>query len=410
MKILLGICGSIAAYKAPLLARELIKRGAQVRVVMTPSAAKFVQPLVLQNLTRHSVAVEMFDESTQNDGSWHIHLARWCDAMLIAPCSAATLGKIAHGISDTALTLVALALSPKTPLLVAPAMDTEMWIHPATQRNVEIVQRYNVTIIPPAEGELASGFQGVGRLPEIAVLADAVLVSFSQTPFQQESEQSLHGKTVLLTAGPTVERIDDVRFISNHSSGKMGYALAREAARRGAKVVLVSGPVTLAAPDGIERVSVESAQQMYEAVMARRGEADILILAAAVADFTPAAPHTGKIKKATLGTTMTLELTQTQDILASLGKLKQPHQTLIGFALEAAEHEENARKKLVAKNCDMIVLNAANTVDSGFGGDRNTITLLSAHGGTQVFPPMSKEECARKILDAATAGLYNLLA
>jgi phosphopantothenoylcysteine decarboxylase/phosphopantothenate--cysteine ligase len=390
MKLLLGISGSIAAYKAPALVREFIKRGAEVRVVMSPAATRFASPLALQNLTRYPVAVEMFDESTQSSGSWHIHLARWCDVMLLAPCSAATLGKIANGISDTALTLVAMALPPATPLYLAPAMDAEMWVHPATQRNVRTLQADGTHIIPPTEGELASGFQGVGRLPEFDVLVQAVLSS------------GLHATQpppmLVVTAGPTHEPIDDVRYIANRSSGKMGFAIAEAALQMGYKVVLVAGPVPLTTPVGVERVDVETAQQMYDAVMERSEMADVMILAAAVADFTPAVKHIGKLKKASLGDTMTLELAQNPDILGTLGKRVQPHQTLIGFALEAANYEEYGRKKLHEKNCDMIVLNAANKPQSGFAGDDNTITLLFRDEKKKDFLPMTKRECARVIL------------
>jgi phosphopantothenoylcysteine decarboxylase / phosphopantothenate---cysteine ligase len=403
MKLLLAVCGSIAAYKAPILAREFIKRGVEIRVVMTPSATAFASPLALQNLTHHPVAVEMFDERSQSGGSWHIHLARWCDAMLIAPCSAATLGKIAHGISDTALTLVALALPPEKPLFVAPAMDTEMWLHPATQRNLGIVAAFGANIIPPATGELASGLHGVGRLPEPEDIVRIVSEKLS-------ARKDLSGLHVLITAGPTYEAIDDVRFVGNRSSGKMGFALAGEAATRGAKVTLVSGPVALQTPPNVERIDVESAEQMYNAVMEREASADIVVCAAAVADFTPRVRHEGKLKKSSFEGAMTIELAQTRDILGTLGKQRQhrhartphhkPHQIIIGFALEAANYEEYGRKKLVEKNCDMIVLNAANKVDSGFGGDNNTITLLSHDREQRSFPPMTKNECARVIMDA----------
>jgi phosphopantothenoylcysteine decarboxylase/phosphopantothenate--cysteine ligase len=430
MKILVGISGSIAAYKAPMLVREFIKRGDDVRVVCSPSALNFVSAVALQNLIKHPIAVEMFADDTQNAGSWHIHLARWCDVMMIAPCSAATMGKIAHGISDTALTLVALALPPEKPLYIAPAMDTEMWVHPATQRNRDTLRSYGAHIIPPAEGELASGFYGAGRLPELDVLVAAIhrpnapdALNTPSTPNTPTAiiahptpETPLAGKTVLITAGPTYERIDDVRFIGNYSSGKMGYALAAEAQRLGARVLLVSGPVALETPNQggvpITRINVESAQEMYGAVMKHRSETAIFILSAAVADFTPTVRHLGKIKKSALeqGTVerasqsinqqagiLTLELRHTPDILAALGKVKEPHQILVGFALEAANYEDNALKKLHEKRCDMIVLNAANKSDSGFRGDNNTITLLHASGEKREFPPMSKRECAVEI-------------
>ncbi len=506
MNIIVGISGSIAAYKAPLLVRELQRKGATVRVVMTPAATKFIPALTLQNLTKHSVAVEMFDETTQQGGSWHIHLARWCDAMIIAPCSAATLGKLAHGIGDTALVTVATALTPQKRLFLAPAMDTEMWQHPSTERNCSILRQDGAIIIPPAEGELASGFSGVGRLPEIEVLVKFVLGNTAnntqtqantppastsasssektptsttpvntpqaeQTPSptndpfaqyeahnkrfeefaqkldpKQDSQQKtqegaqnlaskpvvsvadaaeagkfdaeleltkikqaksgikpdsvpfpLVGKTVLITAGPTYEKIDDVRFIGNYSSGKMGFALAEHAAALGAKVQLVAGPVELPTPSGVQRVDVESAREMFDAVMQRRAEADVIVLAAAVADFTPFEKHDGKLKKEETGETMTLRLTKTPDILAAVGAVKGDKQVVVGFALEASNHLENAKKKLTAKRADMIVLNAVNKPQSGFGTPDNTITLVE-QSAVKEFPPMPKRDCAEQIL------------
>lgn len=460
-RILLGVTGSIAAYKAAQLTRDLQRAGADVRAVMTPSATRFLPALTLENLTRHPVAVTMFDDHVQSGGSWHIHLARWCRAMLIAPCSAATLGRIAGGICDTVVSTLALALPPGTPLVVAPAMDTEMWVHPATQRNIALLRSYGVHVIPPASGDLASGFTGEGRLPELSVLIDAVLSTIEGGTMQQDEtkqpgeeqpttpgapeqpqqeapeEQIRHaverpdvplqeavdarrfdaelefealksgrplapwkGKTVLVTAGPTYEKIDDVRFIGNYSSGKMGFALAEEAARLGAVVRLVSGPVALAAPPGVERTDVESAQEMYDAVVRLAPQADVVIMAAAVADYTPAQHHEGKIKKSEAGETLTIELRQTPDILAALGRNKRPGQVLVGFALESENVTEYGRDKLERKNCDMIVANAANRPDSGFGGDNNTIALLTRDGSLRSFPPMSKHECAREILGA----------
>jgi phosphopantothenoylcysteine decarboxylase/phosphopantothenate--cysteine ligase len=415
VKIVIGITGSIAAYKAPQLVRDIIKQGAEVRVVMTPSATEFVSPLVLQNLTQYPVAVEMFDKSTQANGSWHIHLARWCDAMLIAPCSAATLANIAHGLSNTALSLVALALPPQKPLILSPAMDTEMWIHPSTQRNVHTLRSDGAFIIEPAEGELASGFHGIGRLPELDVIIQRTTAIARQyihrhqhSPEQHHDHNntqiaSLHGCTVLLTAGPTFEAIDDVRFIGNHSSGKMGFALAEEAARRGATVLLVSGPVWLPTPPGVQRRDVVSARDMLEAVLEWQSRADVLICAAAVADFTPAHPHKGKLKKQDVGDSLTIELTKTQDILGTLGAMKHNGQTLVGFALESSNAEEYGWNKLREKRCDMIVVNAANKPQSGFRGDDNTITILTRTGERLAFEPMSKHECARVILDKVEA-------
>lgn len=456
--ILLGITGSISAYKSPLLARELIKRGYEVRVVMTSSAEKFVTPLTLQNLTKFPVTLNMFDESVQSGGSWHIQLARWCDAMIIAPCSANTICKMANGLCDNALTMLTLALPQETQLLFAPAMDTEMWIHPATQRNVRTLQNDGAILIPPEEGELASGLSGIGRLPEIETLVNAIeealrtksknfplveiknsqkilfksenkenyeeiptqipLISTFELPTYSEKDKftaelellkareaekpirsgALCGKNILITAGPTFEKLDDARFIGNFSSGKMGFALAAEAEMQGAEVTLITGHVALETPEGVERVDVESAQEMFDAVIKYAGSADIMILAAAVADFTPIAPQSGKIKKAEVGDKFSIELKRTPDILAALGKIKKSRQKLIGFALEATNELTNARKKLTEKNCDAIVLNSMNKPQSGFGGDDNTITILSKNGSVQEFPPMTKQECASEIL------------
>lgn len=457
MKLLLGISGSIAAYKAPLLAREFIKAGVEVRIVMTPSAARFVTPLTLQNLTKHPVAIDMFDETTQSGGSWHIHLARWCDMMVIAPCSATTLGRLAHGIADTALAAVAIALPPGKPLIVAPAMDSEMWRHPTTRRNLEILQRDGVVVVPPESGELASGIIGEGRLPEIeslaagitriykrvkAALADethdepesddermrkrirealekpdiSVDEALEKDAFSAELEleelksdlrgaggpkTGIQGKTVLVTAGPTFEKIDDVRFVGNYSSGKMGFALAEAARKLGAKATLVAGPVALSAHPDIQRIDVESAEDMYRAVFEQHSAADILIFAAAVADFTPQQQRQGKIKKQDVGENFSLELSRTKDILAEAGRRKKSEQCIIGFALEADNPLENAMKKMRDKNCDMLVLNTLGGSDSGFGGDMNTITILAPDEPPQEFGAMSKADCALTILQAA---------
>ena len=387
-RVVLGICGSISAYKTPYIVRELVKRGVEVRVVMTPSAREFVSPLVLENLSHHRVACDMFDQTT--DGSWHISLARWCQAMLIAPCSASSLARLATGVSDSALSLVTLALPRTTPLFLAPAMDSDMWLHPATRRNVEQLRRDGARVIEPDHGELASGLVGPGRLPEPAELVNILLAP---------PDTSLRGKTVVMTAGPTREKLDDVRYLSNHSSGKMGYALAAEAARRGARVILVSGPVALTPPEGVEVYRVVSAQEMFDTVMAHREEADILIMAAAVADFRPAQPKDGKIKKGKAAT-MELSLERTPDILAEVGRRKGERQVVVGFALEAADHLDNARRKLSEKNCDLVILNAANQPDSGFSGDNNTITVLSRDGQIQAYPALTKAECAARILDS----------
>ncbi|ODT74426.1 hypothetical protein ABS71_05620, partial [bacterium SCN 62-11] len=324
MKILYGICGSISAYKAPWIVRELIRLGAEVRVVMTPEAQRFVTPLVLQNLSKNAVVTDSFDPEHQEGGSWHVHWARWADQVLVAPCSATTMAKLATGIADNALTLALLSLPRETPLRLCPAMDPDMWHHPATQRNLARLQADGALVLPPEEGELASGLSGAGRLPEPLQIAEWVL------------KPSLKGKTVLITAGPTREPIDGVRYISNHSSGKMGFAIAAEAQARGARVILVSGPVSLPAPAGVEIVRVETAQQMLEACQQNFPSADVIIKSAAVADFSPAQVASGKLKKEQLGQNPSIALEKTADILAWLGEHKRPDQYLVGFALIAA--------------------------------------------------------------------------
>ncbi|MBN9418120.1 MAG: bifunctional phosphopantothenoylcysteine decarboxylase/phosphopantothenate--cysteine ligase CoaBC [Candidatus Eremiobacteraeota bacterium] len=386
MKILYGICGSISAYKAPWIVRELIRLGAEVRVVMTPEAQRFVTPLVLQNLSKNAVVTDSFDPEHQEGGSWHVHWARWADQVLVAPCSATTMAKLATGIADNALTLALLSLPRETPLRLCPAMDPDMWHHPATQRNLARLQADGALVLPPEEGELASGLSGAGRLPEPLQIAEWVL------------KPSLKGKTVLITAGPTREPIDGVRYISNHSSGKMGFAIAAEAQARGARVILVSGPVSLPAPAGVEIVRVETAQQMLEACQQNFPSADVIIKSAAVADFSPAQVASGKLKKEQLGQNPSIALEKTADILAWLGEHKRPDQYLVGFALEIQNAEENARGKLERKKCDLVVLNQANQPDSGFGGDNNTITLIGPDL-RQPWPPLSKRQCARRLWD-----------
>lgn len=386
MKILLGICGSISAYKAPWIVRELKRRGAEVKVVMTPTAGQFVAPLALQNVSQNPVIVDSFDSQHQQDGSWHVHLARWCDRALVAPCSATTMAKLASGLADSALALVLLSLPRQTPLYLAPAMDPDLWLHPSTQRNARRLEEDGVHLLEPAEGQLASGLYGPGRLAEPVELADWIC------------RPSLRGVHALITAGPTYERIDTVRFLGNDSTGKMGYALATEAAQRGAEVTLVSGPVSLAAPLGVRLVQVESARQMLEACQQHSASAQVIVKSAAVADFTPVQVRAGKLKKEEVGDSWSLELRRNPDILAWLGEHKQPGQLLVGFALETDDAQNNARKKLAAKNCDLIVLNEAGKPNSGFGGDLNTVTLMSAQESLQL-PTMSKRQCAAKIWD-----------
>lgn len=436
-KIVLGISGSIAAYKAPLIVRELIKRGAEVRVVMTPSAEKFVSKTVLMNLSKYPVAIEMFEDDIQSGGSWHIHLAHWCDAMLIAPCSATSLARLATGFYDTALSIVACAIPKHIPLIIAPAMDSDMWMHPAVLRNVQKIEEDGAIIIPPEVGELASGIIGQGRLPEIELLLEylehALSISTSpayspdisqsgnnkpiskvskehiadsmlDTDIHLDSEQKiqpqiLYGKNILITAGPTIEKIDDVRFISNFSSGKMGYALAEQAAAMGALVTLISGPVHLSKPKGsIKRILVESAQQMYEKTAACFQQMDIAILCAAVADYTPKQHIAGKLKKGELGENMVIEFIKTPDILSALGKIKTSRQYVVGFALESENEIQYGKEKLDKKNADMIIVNSIQAPDSGFQGDNNTITILAKDGREISYPAMKKHDCANAIL------------
>jgi phosphopantothenoylcysteine decarboxylase/phosphopantothenate--cysteine ligase len=457
-KILLGISGSIAAYKSPLLVRELVKQGALVNCIMTPSAREFVSPLVLKNLTRSDVAIDMFGDSEQSGGAWHIDLAHWCDLMIIAPASASTLGKIANGICDNALIAVSLALPRGIPFMVSPAMDSTMWLHPATQRNVGLIDSYGGIIIPPEEGELSSGIIGPGRMPEIGTLVNKINARLSdvnyqekkktnlddiidpikvKAPIQNEIEQALStpdkpiesaieedklnaeldleylkekilsmsispsllkNKRILITAGPTYEKIDDVRFIGNYSSGKMGHALATEARKMGAEVTIICGPITLITPPGVRRIDVESAGEMFEEVMNAFSKSDIAILSAAVADYSPINKADGKLKKEEMGDSMTIELSTTRDILATLGSHKKDNQVLVGFALESSNEIENGWKKMEKKNTDMIIVNSANKPRSGFGGDDNTITILQRNGSSQPYPPMSKLLCARVIL------------
>jgi phosphopantothenoylcysteine decarboxylase/phosphopantothenate--cysteine ligase len=433
-KIVLGVTGSIATYKAPLLVRELIREGAEVHCVMTPSSQNFTTPMVLSNVSDNPVVTDMFSKEIQHSGAWHIHLARECDAMLIAPCSAATLGKIAHGICDNALVTVATAVPIEIPIVISPAMDTNMWINPITQENCRILEeKIGATIIQPDDGSLSSGLTGPGRFPDITVVIEElkkVLKGESEgiNDFDLQDEpdslekavykdkfdaelalekmkssmgKPLQGKKVLITAGPTHERIDDVRYIANYSSGKMGYALAETANMLGAEVILISGPVNLKANKNIKVVDVVSAQEMFDASVYENenNKIDIAIHAAAVADFTPETSVIGKIKKTKAGESMALELRQTKDILSFFGQNKKEDQYLVGFALEYSREKEYGRNKLVSKNCDMIIVNSAAKPNSGFGGDDNTITILTKNGEEVEFAPMPKPECAKHIFD-----------
>ena len=386
--IVLGITGSIAAYKSCLLVRELVKAGAEVQIVMTPSAKEFITPLTLSTLTHNPVVSEFFD---RRDGSWHSHieLGIWADAMIIAPATASTIAKMANGVADNML--ITTYLSMRAPVFIAPAMDMDMFAHPSTQRNMNILRSYGNVIIEPASGELASGLEGKGRMEEPAIIAEKISEFF-------KSGLQLKDKRILITAGPTYEKIDPVRFIGNYSSGKMGYALAEECAARGAEVELVSGPVNLQTSNkSIHVTKVESAKQMYKAAISIFPKSDVAILCAAVADFTPEVTNDSKIKREKGD--MLLRLVPTHDIAAEIGKIKQPSQHVIGFALETNNEANNAQHKLQSKNLDFIVLNSLNDKGAGFSVDTNKISIIS-NTAKREYPLKSKREVASDIIDA----------
>lgn len=388
-KIVLGITGSIAAYKACLLIRLLVKRGAQVQVVITPAGKEFITPVTLSALTSQPVITEFF---SGRDGSWHSHvdLGLWADAMLIAPATASTIGKMAHGVADNML--ITTYLSAKAPVFIAPAMDLDMYAHPSTQANLNLLRSYGNHIIEPAEGELASHLVGKGRMEEPEEIVRYLELFFAHR------DGELKGRKVLITAGPTFEKMDPVRFIGNYSSGKMGFALADECTARGAEVTLIAGPVERQTYlPTTRRINVESAQQMYEAAMEWFPNQDAAILSAAVADYTPETAADEKIKRERTGE-MTLHLMPTQDIAAALGRAKQPGQLLVGFALETCNAREHALEKLTRKRLDFIVLNSLEDKGAGFRCDTNKITLIDADS-QQDFPLKSKEEVARDIVD-----------
>lgn len=394
--IVLGVTGSIAAYKAAFLVRLLIKKGAEVQVVMTPSAKEFITPLTLSTLTRKPVVSEFFD---RRDGSWnsHVDLGQWADAMLIAPCTASTLGKMASGVADNML--ITTYFSMKAPVFVAPAMDLDMYSHPVTQRNIETLTSIGNIFIEPASGELASQLVGKGRMQEPEVIVAALEEFFSK-------QAQLSKKKVLITAGPTYEAIDPVRFIGNYSTGKMGFALAEECAARGADVTLIAGPVNLKTVNpGINRIDVTSAQQMYEAAMEHFPGSDAAILCAAVADFTPVQTSDTKIKRKG---EITLTLKPNPDIAASLGAIKRPDQRMVGFALETNDEFSNAQDKLERKNLDFIVLNSLRDEGAGFGYDTNKVTLIDRNGSDEL-PLQSKKDVAKAIV-CKLAGLLFCLA
>lgn len=383
----MGISGSIAAYKAPLIVRSLIKSGAEVRVIMTPASLDFVSSLTLSTLSKNPVDTDLFNEESWTN---HVELGRWADLMIIAPLSCNTLAKMATGRCDNLL--MAVYLSATCPVMVAPAMDEDMWLHPTTKDNLQTIQKNGNKILNVGYGELASGLTGEGRMAEPEEIVNEI-----KEYFRHQGEYS--GKKILITAGPTQEAIDPVRYISNHSSGKMGYALAEELANRGADVVLVSGPVSIKPKHkNIQIKKVVSAEEMFNACAAEWSTCDMGILAAAVADYTPVKPSKTKIKKST--DSLDLPLKRTTDILAYLGKQKANHQLLVGFALETENEEANALKKLKDKNADVIVLNTLNDKGAAFGVDTNKVTLFFRNGYKKSSTLKTKVDIAKDIVDA----------
>ena len=395
--IVLGITGSIAAYKSCLIIRELIKKGAEVQVVITPAGKEFITPITLSALTHKPVVSEFF---SQRDGTWnsHVDLGLWADAMLIAPATASTIGKMAHGVADNML--ITTYLSMKAPVFVAPAMDLDMYAHPSTQNNLDTLRSYGNIIIEPQSGFLASGLEGKGRMEEPVRIVEELEKFLNATPDDSRvacPATPSQEKTILITAGPTYEKIDPVRFIGNYSSGKMGFALAEECARRGMQVTLVTGPVSLKCSSAIRRIDVESCEEMYEAATAEFPKADAAILCAAVADYRPAEVADTKIKRHD-DEDLTLRLLPNKDIAAELGRRKQQNQRLVGFALETNDEEINAQKKLAKKNFDFIVLNSTRNEGTTFRSDDNQISIIS-DSGKKDFAKKPKSEVARDIID-----------
>lgn len=390
--ILLGITGSIAAYKAAILVRLLVKEGAEVKIVMTKMAKEFISPLTMATLSRNPILVDFYNPE---NGDWnsHVSLGLWADLYLIAPASANTLAKMATGVADNLL--LTSYLSSRCPVAIAPAMDLDMFLHPATQYNLELLNKRGVLIIEPSSGELASGLEGKGRMEEPEVILAKI-----NTFFAKKKSKPFFNKKVIVTAGPTVEQIDPVRFISNHSTGKMGYAIAQEFAEQGAEVVVVSGPVQIPVPKGVKVINVQSAQQMFQQTMQQyQSGADIVVLSAAVSDYTSANQSQSKLKRD--GETLHLQLIPTQDIAASLGKIKKDGSVHIGFALETDNEQANAIQKMQKKNLDAIVLNSLNDKGAGFATNTNKITIFSKEGKTLEFPLKSKSEVAKDIIKFA---------
>ena len=407
-KIVLGITGSIAAYKSCLIIRGLIKRGAEVQVVITPAGKEFITPITLSALTHKPVVSEFF---SQRDGTWnsHVDLGLWADAMLIAPCTASTMGKMAHGIADNML--ITTYLSMKAPVFIAPAMDLDMYKHPSTQANMKTLLGYGNHIIEPEVGFLASGLEGKGRMEEPDIIVECLDRFFDEQARQnaetdetasenckeKESDKlDLKGKKIMITAGPTYEKIDPVRFIGYYSSGKMGFALAEECCRRGAEVTLVAGPVSLSCSEAIHRIDVESCEEMYQAATKAFASTDAAILCAAVADFKPSEIADRKIKREK--DDLELRLVPAHDIAAALGKMKQKHQRIVAFALETNDEEANAQKKRKKKNADFIVLNSTRNPGTTFRTDDNQITIISEEGKKE-YEKKPKTEVARDIIN-----------
>ena len=402
-KIVLGITGSIAAYKACYIIRRLIKAGAEVQVVITPAGKEFITPITLSALTQKPVISDFF---SQRDGTWHSHVALglWADAMLIAPCTASTLGKMANGIADNML--ITTYLSMKAPVFIAPAMDLDMYAHPTTQRNLDILRSFGNQVIEPQSGFLASGLEGKGRMEEPEIIVEYLNYFFeNQDTLSAPHPSPLTSKKILITAGPTYEKIDPVRFIGNYSSGKMGFALAEECARRGAEVTLIAGPVSISLSprlspsivQRIHRIDVESCEDMYQAASAAFPHQDAAILCAAVADFRPETVAGEKIKR--VGDDLVLRLKPTHDIAAALGRLKRSDQVLVGFALETNDEIQNAQKKLEKKNLDFIVLNSLRNEGTCFRSDENQISIITRQGQRD-YPRKPKDEVAHDIIDA----------
>lgn len=391
-RILLGITGSIAAYKTAFLTRLLVKAGAEVRVVMTPAATQFISALTLSTLSKHPVHTEIMDEGQWNN---HVDMGLWADRIVIAPATANTLAAMANGVCDNLL--LAIILSARCPVLVAPAMDLDMWAHPSTRRNVTTLQSDKVRFIPVGDGELASGLSGPGRMAEPEDI-------FSFLEKDLSISQDLIGKRIMVTAGPTQEALDPVRYLTNHSSGKMGIAIAQELATRGAEVILLLGPVDIQ-PDhpAIKVTSITTARDLLAASVENFSTCDAAILAAAVADYRPATEAPEKIKKTGNNDTLSLELVRNPDIAATLGAKKRPNQVLVGFALETTNEVEYARKKLTSKNFDFIVLNSLRDSGAGFAGNTNKISLIYPTGEPQIFDLKSKTQVATDIVNALTS-------